>query len=97
MRIPALMKFIRWILFRGYLNFTSIFSFQEARTFITGLFGPKVHSNFPREYRMNGGGCTSDGFYPTTTDGHYEDQGVDVLVQSRRKVKYMNFCLSITR
>ena len=53
---------------------------------INKLFGPKVHPRFPRTYRTNGGGCASDGFYPTNTDGNYGHQGVDLLVSEGTSV-----------
>ena len=53
---------------------------------INKLFGPKAHRRFPRTYRLNGGGCTSDGFYPTDTDGTYEDQGVDLVFSEDSEV-----------
>ncbi|XP_072048761.1 uncharacterized protein [Amphiura filiformis] len=55
-------------------------SYQEARSLINQIFGPKVHRHFPRTYRLAGGGCNTDGFYPTDTNGYYDDQGVDLLV-----------------
>ena len=57
------------------------------------LFGPKAHKEFPRTYRLNGGGCQSDGFYPTVTDGAYDDQGVDLVIAqgSRVSIKIIPF------
>ena len=58
----------------------NLFSFRKSQSLITKLFGPKAHPRFPRTYRTKGGGCSSDGFYPTDTDGNYEHQGVDVQI-----------------
>ncbi|XP_072033446.1 LOW QUALITY PROTEIN: uncharacterized protein [Amphiura filiformis] len=53
--------------------------YHKSRSLINKLFGPKVHRRFPRTYRLKGGGCTTDGFYPTDTDGTNDDQGVDLV------------------
>ena len=61
-------------------DYNGLFRYRKSRSLITKLFGPKAHHRFPRTYRISGGGCASDGFYPTNTDGNYEHQGVDVLM-----------------
>ncbi|XP_038050894.1 uncharacterized protein LOC119724045 [Patiria miniata] len=55
-------------------------SYQESQTLIMKLFGPKAHKSFPRKFREPAGpeGCASGGFYPTDSNGHYADKGVDL-------------------
>ena len=63
------------------------FRYQKSKSLINQLFGPKAHRRFPREYRLAGGGCTADGFYPTDTDGYYDDQGVDLVISDGSEVR----------
>ena len=63
------------------------FRYQKSKSLINQLFGPKAHRRFPREYRLAGGGCTTDGFYPTDTGGYYDDQGVDLVISDGSKVR----------
>ncbi len=68
-------------LYRQMVLFLFVFfSYQDAKSLINEVFGPKVHKNFPRTVRLAGGGCNTNGFYPTDTNGYYDNQGVDLLI-----------------
>ncbi|XP_022103294.1 uncharacterized protein LOC110986022 [Acanthaster planci] len=61
--------------------------YQKSQALVMKLFGPKAHERFPRKYREPGSGaCASGGFYPTDSDGRYEDQGVDLEISPGTKL-----------
>ena len=51
-------------------------SYKEARTELEMVFGSKMHKEFPRKY-LESESC-GEGFWPSTGDGRYEHEGVDV-------------------
>ncbi|XP_062593831.1 uncharacterized protein LOC134255325, partial [Saccostrea cucullata] len=54
--------------------------YDTARGIIDALFGPKVHTSFPKNRRLKGYGCGS-GLYPSQTD--YKHKGLDLLIEER--------------
>ncbi|KAL3873935.1 hypothetical protein ACJMK2_037012, partial [Sinanodonta woodiana] len=58
--------------------------YEEARTRVDKIFGPKCHKDFPRDIRVSGGGCSEDGTFPGLDK--YEHGGVDVEIAEGRDV-----------
>ena len=48
--------------------------YQQARTLIEEIFGPKMHQDFPRKL-MESASC-GDGFWETDGKGHYSNKGI---------------------
>ncbi|KAK3589057.1 hypothetical protein CHS0354_008707 [Potamilus streckersoni] len=58
--------------------------YEEARSLVDKIFGPKCHKDFPRDIRVSGGGCSKDGTFPGLDQ--YEHDGVDVEIMEGRDV-----------
>lgn len=56
-----------------------------AKTKIQMIFGPKFDKKFPTERRHARDGCT-DGVWNTTTDGHFQTTGVDLVAYVGKSV-----------
>lgn len=62
--------------------------YDTARGIIDAIFGPKAHKDFPRNFRLKGGGCDS-GFYAASLGGdrsEYKHTGIDLLVEKGDQV-----------
>lgn len=65
--------------------------YDTARGIIDAIFGPKAHKDFPRNFRLKGGGCDS-GFYPASLGGDrsgYKHTGIDLLVEKGDQVHFL--------
>ena len=53
--------------------------YQEARTLLDLVFGPKINKAFPRKY-LESQTC-GNGFWESTGQGHYRNPGVDAEIE----------------
>ncbi|ESO82597.1 hypothetical protein LOTGIDRAFT_236952 [Lottia gigantea] len=64
--------------------------YRTARSLIDRVFGPKCHKDFPRKYRIKGGGCDGSGFYVSELKkggvAEYPIDGVDVVASRGSKL-----------
>ncbi|XP_072034301.1 uncharacterized protein [Amphiura filiformis] len=72
------------VLKRLFMNLRN--SYLDTKQQIVTLLGPNVHHDFPSAIRLAGSGCNSNGFYPTTADSFYSDQGVDLVTEPSQKI-----------
>ncbi|KAI0230511.1 hypothetical protein LSAT2_019151, partial [Lamellibrachia satsuma] len=61
--------------------------YQEARTLLEEIFGPKIHEDFPRKL-LESRSC-GDGFWETDGEGHYSHKGVMLEVTAGQKVRVL--------
>ncbi|XP_078620549.1 uncharacterized protein LOC144887293 isoform X2 [Branchiostoma floridae x Branchiostoma japonicum] len=52
-------------------------AYTKARTLLSKIFGPKMHKDFPRKL-LQATSCSGYGPYPSTGNGKYKHQGVDL-------------------
>ncbi|CAH1249045.1 SELE [Branchiostoma lanceolatum] len=52
-------------------------AYGKARTLLNKVFGPKMHKDFPRKI-LQSDRCSGHGPYPSTGNGKYKHQGVDL-------------------
>ncbi|KAK3094096.1 hypothetical protein FSP39_024081 [Pinctada imbricata] len=57
----------------------------KAKSLVEKVFGPKFHVNFPSRRRDPVSDC-GQGVWPTTTNGKYSTEGVDVLAKKGEKI-----------
>ncbi|XP_019618168.1 PREDICTED: uncharacterized protein LOC109465393 [Branchiostoma belcheri] len=61
-----------------HLAYTTVKNmYTKARTLISKIFGPKMHKSFPRKL-LQAQNCNGYGPYPSTGNGKYKHQGVDL-------------------
>ncbi|GFO16169.1 protein jagged-2 [Plakobranchus ocellatus] len=56
---------------------------NRAQELVNRVFGPRVHRDFPKEFRVPGGACTGSGLYESSMGhgrGEYPRKGIDLTV-----------------
>ena len=61
--------------------------YQEARTLLDLVFGPKINGAFPRKY-LESTTC-GNGFWESTGKNNYDHKGVDVEAEIGAQVRMM--------
>ena len=65
------------------------FSIDKTASLVQKVFGPKFHPDFPKERRVPKDDGCPPGVWPTTTNGHYDTLGVDVILDIGKPVSCM--------